>query len=262
MKRGAAFTRTVDVAGLRLEAPTQGLLAPLYESVVDSRPGWFLRDDRWWPLRLNDPAHSRSGASPMRCVVDGDEGYALYATRQSWTDTGPTSTVNVRELVARTPEAEARLWRYLLDLDLTASTQARNLPVDGALLNLLAEPRRVGCRVGDALWCRVIDVAGLALRRYAAEVDVVFDVRDAVCPWNAGAWRLSAGPDGAVCARTSDAPDLRLDVRELGAAFLGGTSLAARAVAGLVEELRPGGLQAASRAFAPLGRVAHCPMVF
>ena len=103
--------------------------------------------------------------------------------------------------------------------------------------------------------------AGFA-RRYAADVDVVLDVDDATCPWNTRRWRLSGGPDGAVCEPTGDAADLAVTAADLGAALLGGTSLHARAAAGTVVEHRPGALAAAATAFGPLGRLPHCPMVF
>jgi predicted acetyltransferase len=80
-------------------------------------------------------------------------------------------------------------------------------------------------------------------------VDVVLDVEDAFCPWNSGRWRLSGDAKGAVCGRTSDAADLALSVRELGAAYLGGVSLASLAGAGRVRELRQGALAEASVGF-------------
>jgi len=89
----------------------------------------------------------------------------------------------------------------------------------------------------------------------------VFDVRDEVCPWNAGRWRLSADGSGAVCERTEDPADLALSSTELGAAYLGGPTLVGMAAAGLVTELRAGALAAASRAFAG-DRLPWCPEVF
>jgi predicted acetyltransferase len=109
-------------------------------------------------------------------------------------------------------------------------------------------------RVADNLWVRVIDLpAALARRAYSSPVDVVLEVTDGLLPANAGRWRLrAAGPGGAAgvggsggggaadCVRTDKPADIALDVRELGAAYLGGTRLAALAAAGLVRELRPG----------------------
>ena len=48
---------------------------------------------------------------------------------------------------------------------------------------------------------------------------------------------------------TVDEPDLACDIRALGAAYLGGTSLDALATAGRVREVRPGTLATASIAF-------------
>jgi predicted acetyltransferase len=80
-------------------------------------------------------------------------------------------------------------------------------------------------------------------------VDVVFEVEDTFCPWNAGRWRLTGDTKGASCERTTDAADLSLSVRELGAAYLGGVSLVSLARAGQVGELRSGALTEASVAF-------------
>jgi hypothetical protein len=74
--------------------------------------------------------------------------------------------------------------------------------------------------------------------------------------------RLSGGPAGATCAPTTDPAELRVDARDLGAVYLGGPSLASRAAAGHVVELREGALAAASTAFGWPGPAPYCPMVF
>jgi predicted acetyltransferase len=124
-------------------------------------------------------------------------------------------------------------------------------------------------KISDNLWVRLLDVpAALAGRRYAAPLDVVLRVRDALLPGNDAAWRLvtgDAGADGTYGARVEraagGAPDLDLDVRELGAAYLGGRSLAALAAAGQVTAARPDALHRAATAFGwPVAPV--CPWVF
>jgi predicted acetyltransferase len=92
-------------------------------------------------------------------------------------------------------------------------------------------------------------------------VDVVLEVADRSCRWNAGRWRLTAGPDGATCARTAADPDLSCDVADLGAVHLGGTSLHQLAAAGRVSEWTPGAVRSLS--VAARGEVAPwSPMVF
>lgn len=259
-----------ETGRLRLEEPVkaQPHIDQVYDGVRRQRVGHFARSAGFWELRLFDPERHRDGSGPLTCVlhegVDGVDGYALYATKSHWNDGAPDGTVSVRELVATTPAAAAGLWRYLFGIDLMGRLTAGTLAPDDPLLHLLADPRRSAPRLSDNLWVRLVDVGpGLAARRYAVPLDVVLDVTDDRCPWNAGRWRLAADRSGATCEGTSDSPDLALTSTELGAAYLGGTSLAALAAAGRVEELRPGALAAASLAFgAGTGRAPHCPQVF
>lgn len=229
--------------GLRLRLAPAGdwrLTAGVYDQVAARRPGMLARDERWWQRAVRDVPALREGSSELRCIVaedgSGVRGYARYATKQSFGSEFGRGVVNVREVVAADPAALATLCRYLFDLDLMGSTEIWNTPVDSPLLLWLADPRRgAEVRSNDALYVRLVDLgAALAGRTYVTDVDVVLDVADARCPWNAGRWRLTGGPGGATCTRTDDPADLALDVRELGAAYLGGTSLEDLAAAGWV----------------------------
>jgi predicted acetyltransferase len=262
----SGFNRSVSASGMRIVEPQAGLLAEVYDRVAARSIGWYARDEAWWDYRLQDHPHRRSGKSPLRCVVadgpDGITGYALYATSEEWTDGRSAGTVHVREIVAADPETRARVWRYLLDLDLMTTVRG-TASVSDPLLHLLAEPRAAKPTLTDNIWVRLVDVpAALADRPYLESVDVVLDVEDAFCPWNAGRFRLTGGPDGASCEPTSDAADLQVHAGDLGAVYLGGTTLHARAAAEHVRELTSGALAAASRAFGSTGAASYCPMVF
>lgn len=231
------------------------------------RPGMFVRNETWRRHSVYDAPGDRGGSSELRVaiVVDGSgtlRGYARYATEARWEDAGPRGVVHVREAHAADPAAYARLWRFLVDIDLTAEVRVRLRPLDDPLLELLADPRAAVPVVSPGLFVRLVDVdRALAARAYAAPVDVVLDVTDSFCPWNAGRWRLSADTSGATCTRTDAAADLTLSSVELGAAYLGGTLLHTLGAAGRVAEHRSGGLIAATRAFAntPL---PWCPQIF
>ena len=135
--------------------------------------------------------------------------------------------------------------------------------MDEPALHLVSDIRRCGLQVKDELHLRLVDVgAALRSRTYQAPLDVVFEVEDAFCPWNEGRWRLTGDPKGATCERTADAADLSLSVRELGAAYLGGVSLASLAAAGRVRELRQGALAEASLAFLASGLAPWLPHGF
>jgi predicted acetyltransferase len=159
-------------------------------------------------------------------------------------------TVRLKDLEAEDPAAAATLWRYLFEIDLTSTLKVRTRPVDDPFQHLVSDVRRCGIRLRDSLHVRLVEVgAALEERTYAAPVDVVLEVEDAFCPWNAGRWRLTGDAKGASCVRTEDPAELALSVRELGAAYLGGVTLASLAGSGRVRELRPGALTEASTAF-------------
>ena len=262
---------------LRLAEPEAARpeLAKVYDTVLPSRPGFIARTESWWQRTVYDPADRRQGTSPLHCVLAEDDGgprgYALYSAVNHWdSDTSlPDSTLNVREMVATDAEASAALAADLLSRDLTTEFRLRGRPVDDPLLYQLADPRRARPRLKDALWVRIIDVPGaLARRRYSAPADVVLEVRDDLLPANAGRWRLttgSAAPDGAglsaTCAPSGSAPDVLLDVTQLGAAYLGGTTLSALAGAGLVTEGRPGAVRQLSTALS-WDPAPWCPVNF
>jgi predicted acetyltransferase len=154
------------------------------------------------------------------------------------------------------------MWAFLLGLDLTRSIRWQGAAPDEPLHHLLAGPQRPRIELHQSLWVRLVDVgAALKARAYAAPLDVVLDIADRFCPWNAGRWRLEADETGVRCARTSAPADLALDVADLGAAYLGGPSLEALAAIGRGRELRPGALRAASGALRG-AREPYCPELF
>ncbi|AIR98393.1 GNAT family N-acetyltransferase [Streptomyces glaucescens] len=258
-----------DDVRLRYAAPAEVLDAceAVYARLVPRRPGMLARLPEWERVGLLDPESEREGASPLQCVVaerDGRiVGYARYRVKLGWGESGHDGTVLLEDLAAPDPAVDAALWRFLFGIDLTSTLVARGRPVDDTWQYLVSDTRRCRPRLRDSLYLRPVEVgAALEARAYAAPVDVVLEVADAFCPWNAGRWRLSGDTKGATCERTTDAADLALSVRELGSAYLGGVSLAALGAAGRVRELRAGALAEASVAFGTAGPAPWLPHGF
>jgi predicted acetyltransferase len=225
----------------------------VHDRLRPQRPGMLDRHGPWWQDRLNDPESERNGAQPLQAIVV-DDGYALYAVNPGWDDDGPAGEVRVRELLAGTPAAHARLWAFLLDQDLTRTIVWEIAPADEPLWLRLTDPRALRTTLADSLWVRLVDIAAALSARDLGAPDVVIEVSDGFCPWNAGRYRLSG-------ERTDAAADLALDAADLGAAYLGGTTLRSLAAAGRVRELSVGALERASAALA--GDVEPwCPEVF
>jgi predicted acetyltransferase len=229
-------------------------LARVYDRARQERPGRSGRDERWWKLHTADPKPWRHGLSAQRGVLyetdDSVDGYAIWRVKAGWSHTGPDGQVEAVEVVAATGEAYAALWRFLLSIDLIRTVKFPFAAIDDPLPHMVSNPNAVEAHVSPGLWVRVVDLPGaLTARRYAATVDVVLAVADSLLPDNAGRWRLVADESAARCERTEAEPDLSLDVRCLGAAYLGGSTLHSLAAAGLVTEHTPGALGATSAAF-------------
>ena len=265
--RGAEFHSTVDIDSTRIRELERDTALPLVMDLHDQaaavQPGWIDRNKGAWESRLHEDLDSlrAMGITRWRFAMH-PQGYAIYNAKPSWGDRRPEGVVKVREVVATTPQAYAALWRYLLSIDLTGTVEVETAP-DDPILHMLADVGDAYHSLSDGLWVRVIDVdRALPLRRYSAPVDVVLAVEDAFCPWNSGAWRLVVDAEGnGVVERTTAEPDLAMGASELGAVFLGGTSVASLVAAQRIRELTPGKAVAASRAL--LGdRQPHCPELF
>jgi predicted acetyltransferase len=259
-----AFAQPLERRGtvrLVTQEEAASLLPPVWEAARRQRPGMFARTAEWWTLRtLRIPDDEKS--NPKRIAVlelDGSvRAYAIYTSRMDFEGAVLASTLEVSEAVASTPQASAEIWRFLLDIDLQAKVHARLLPPDHPLFMLIAAPRRLEYRVHDALWMRLVDVgAALSGRAYETEESVVFEVRDAVCPWNEGRWRVE--PGGA--ARTEAPAEIALDVAALGSASLGAVSFEQLRAGLRLEELAQGAVEKADGLFAsrPL---PWCPEIF
>ncbi len=260
MKRGAALRPVAgaDDIVVRFETATlegHGALVGRLHAAVD-RPGWVTRETpQLATMWLTDAPTFRHGREVERIAIAerGGEavGYALFRRKSEWAAAGPEGTVRVQEVVATDAAVAHALWSRLLDLDLTTEVTSGMLADDDPLLSLLVDLRAARVSVGDNVWARIIDLpAALAARQYQAGLDVVLAVTDERVASNGGHWRVTAEAFAAARVEPTDSPaDLALDVRELGAAYLGGPSLLELAGAGLVTELRPGALREASVAF-------------
>jgi predicted acetyltransferase len=263
--RGAALRDVpgADQVRLRFERADvdrhADIIGDCFEAARAGVPGFVSRNTPGKRRRVLDDqlfTRRRSGTETLRLLIaesdDGGpaRGYAVFRRKHDWDGAEPNGTVQVRELIARDPAAAHALWSRLLDLDLMSTVELPDRPLDDPLLSMLADPRSGKPTLVDGIWVRLVDLpAALAARRYTRDVDAVLEVTDRLCPWNAGRWRLTGGADGAECRRSEDAPDVSLDVRELGAAYLGSETLSHFAAAGLLRAVDDETLLRVSTAF-------------
>lgn len=222
-----------------------------------------LAEERLRRHLFHDPPDWREGHGPRTFVAAEDgRGMASYRIKVDWHDTGPDGTARVDWLIAEDPASEARLWRYLTDVDLVTAVRAFNRPVDEAVGLLAVDARAVETVVSDGLWLRVLDPAAvLSARRYAADGRLVIDVADDD-GYAAGRFTLTVEDGVGACtpAAGTALPDLTVPVSSLGAVVLGDERLTRLARAGLADAHTAGALWHADRMLATQ-HAPWCPFV-
>ncbi|HET7415671.1 MAG TPA: GNAT family N-acetyltransferase [Arthrobacter sp.] len=222
------------------------------------RPGSISAESHQSRELFYDPARHRIDAEAKRIVIACDKegltdpwlGYAVF--RRSRADGRDRAIVYVEEIVAADAPTARTLWNWLLNLDLVDEIRTGARPTDDPLLILLENAREAPVQISDGLYIRIIDVAkALSARTYACDVNVTISVRDELRPHWGGAWRLTAqaGREASCMDAKDSTPDLSCEVRELGSAYLGGTTWTAMVVAGLVQEHRAGAAAELDKAF-------------
>jgi len=224
-------------------------------------PGFVGRSREWWTAyRLADPEQWRRGASPKYVAVlelDGEPAaYAIYRVKGEWESGFPKGIVRVVEALAVSTAAERELWRFLFGIDLTIRVDSRLDPASPLFL-MVVDARSLHLTAIEGLWLRIVDIEGaLKGRSFATDGEVVLDVRDEFCPWNAGRWRV-----GGDIERTDADPDLGLDVADLASVYLGAFTFSRLGAADRVRELKAGALARADDLFRT-PRPPYCPEDF
>ena len=260
------FARPVESAGrVRIVDVDEAArrFPPIYEAVRRATPGSVTRSDaRWRWEQLADAEWMRHGNGPKVLALLEDHGetrgYVIYRTRSEWDTFGPKGVVTVLELTALDAAAEQELWQWIFGIDLIASVRSWRGPAPHPLQLMVTEPRRLGTALTDGTWLRILDLpAALTSRSYRGPGELVIEVTDEFCPWNAGRWQLSVPGDGAAgtaiaaTAPSSARVDLALDISDIAAVYLGAYRFADLVRAGRVRECRPGAVVAADAMFLP-----------
>ncbi|AMM32611.1 acetyltransferase [Sinomonas atrocyanea] len=278
----ATHERSVSVETgprFRLAAPVRGrVVAAEPAAMLDLAPEIFARAHRAIPgslgrqeryrLRAAGQWNEETGGEDhgVRVAVHLDEqgtpdGYAAYAFR-GWETEPPT--MELRDVVAATPEAYLGLWDFLGSLDLIERIEWEDAPVDDPLVWALEDPRvvRTGS-VRDMLWLRILDVeAALSARKLAHDGELVLRIQDPL-GFTDGRYRLSSSAGTAQVSRLAhDDPaqdDLVMDIAELSSAYVGGVSPVTLAEAGRIRvgAGRPAAATELARMLA-VERPAHC----
>jgi predicted acetyltransferase len=229
-------------------------VVPIYERAA-RRPGVLSRPSWMW-RRSFQSAVERGGDAEFVAVHTSpegvDDGYVHYSVK--WVEargTPPRGGGEVYDLCGLTPGVELSLWDFLCNVDLVDEWLLEERPVDDVVQFAVADTRAYRTKwVWDEQWLRVLDVdAALTARRYAdVDASISLAVTDPLLPANTGVWNVS--PAGAKRLDDDADADLAVDIRELSAAYLGGTRWASLANAGRVDVGNPAAVAVADALFA------------
>ncbi|KIF75793.1 hypothetical protein QR77_21670 [Streptomyces sp. 150FB] len=211
-----------------------------------TQPGATDRNERWWRMETGakhsgTPKTERFFAA-YRSPAGEIEGMAAYSADTNWGDVKqPLNTLTVDWLTALNPAAQRALWHFLCSIDWITTVRTGYRAPDDLLPNLLPDPRAARIVTqADYMWVRVLDVPrALEARTYTTPGTLVLDVHDP-SGLTGGRFRLEASDTEASCTPTTDSPDVTLDVKELGALYLGDASAVRLAALGTLTENTPG----------------------
>jgi predicted acetyltransferase len=225
--RDLQFSVPQDVPGRFRELADDefSVLVGLYRSFRADRTGYVHRGKAMWDFGVLGTPPAGGMLNKIIYQENGETlGYLIYVMESppGGDGTGPNQRLTVRDLVWLTPAAYRAAWNYIANMDLVGNVVWRHVPGDDPLPHLLLEPRMLRKSSGDGLLGRIIDVEkALPQRRYDEEGTISFEIKDDLCPWNQGRWKLEASTDGSSVSRTGEEPQLTMPVSTLAMLMFG-----------------------------------------
>jgi predicted acetyltransferase len=211
----------------------------VYIEFIGQRMCYLHRAKALW---LNNALNSDAAEGPIHIAVSRDasgkpNGYAIYTLRHGKVDhVSRGQEIVVRDLAWLSQDAYRSLWSWIARHDLVGRVRWDNAPADDPAEELFMEPRLLNAHEREGVWLRVVDAAAaLEARGYdvSGEITLAIGVDD-LAPWNVGAFKLDASPDGArVTPATSG--DLQLSMKALASLYTGFRSARQLAAWGLIE---------------------------
>jgi predicted acetyltransferase len=210
------------------------LIKQVYREFATPRNGYLHRGMPMWNSSVLAITRGFGGGGdfgPSLLAVYEEQGepkgYVAYATKffeQHADGSGAGQRLFVRDYAWLTTGAYRAMWDLFKTFDLVNRVIVGAAPIDDPAFDIMLDPRELDATRFDWLLGRIIDLERLLPLRPYGEGRVTFDVRDEMCPWNAGRWLLEAGPEGAAVSRTKETPQLSLDISALAQILFGQVS--------------------------------------
>ncbi len=187
-------------------------------------------------------------------------GHVSYQLENEDGQGAPWQTMTVCDFIALDVDAHIGLWEFIRSHDLVSRVKMGPVAEDDPSPLLVQEAEKLGRRMGEGIFLRVVDAErALGLRPYAAAGRLVVEIPlDPHCDWNEGCFEIEAGEGEQRVKRVGTVPDLSLPPRSLGSLLAGHSSASQLARAGLLDARDDQVLKIADRMFATAYR-PFCP---
>ncbi|MFC0623618.1 GNAT family N-acetyltransferase [Kribbella deserti] len=229
------------------------ILEQVYDRYRRAQPGALSRPHRWWTSGAGQPpiAPAARYIAVHRNADGVPDGYASYSM-------GEGNTLTVDETIAADDAVFMALAQFVLGHDLVKKVLFKQVPLGHPLRWQLADYRAGEVSDDtDWLWVRLLDVPrALTARGWSTDGELVLDVDDQFLGEH-NRYLLTIREGKADCVPTDSAPDLSLDVSDLGSIYLGGTTPSTLVRAGHIAAHHQGAAALADALFRT-ERVPHC----
>ncbi len=222
------------------------VLKDVYRQFCSERTGYIHRARPTWDAGVLAPP-PENGAL-FKIVYEENQiplGYVIYAVRPEKETRGKLKhQVFIRDFAWLSARACRCLWSHFSGMDLAGEISWLRVPPDDPLPYLVCEPVDLNIQTREGLMARIVDAAGaLSGRHYDYEGSICFELKDDLCQWNRGRWRLTAGPGKACVERTERQPEVVLPVDTLAMLLFGQITATRAAEMGRLEVLDPEALR-------------------
>ena len=224
----------------------------IYDQFILERTGYLERAPRMWQMGVLMPPMPSTVLQKIIYEEAGrPSGYLIYTAEPHVDANGQLGQkIVVRDFAWLTPNAYLGLVTFFMPMDLIHEIIWPKVPDDDPLPHLLLEPRYLFPSSADGILGRIVDLEkALNQRHYDCEGQIIMEVRDPLCPWNRGRWKMKVTAGRATVSR-SDAPAaLYLSIDTLALLYFGQISATQAIRMGRLKAMNNAALTIADRLF-------------
>ena len=195
-------------------------IAAAYTEFARRYRGAVVRGEKLWNAVLNN-TEKEYRYTYLYAKEGRVEGYLTYKG-------GNRDGTKLREVIALTPRAQRALLGLLRRHEMQIDKFTWDAPSDDSLWSTLMH-WDLKTRIEPVTQARIVDVPG-ALSAWkpsrAASGKTILAVKDEAAPWNEGTWQIEFAGGEVKVSRTSENPQISLDIRALSQAYFGTPTVA------------------------------------